>query len=79
MSEQRAGFYFSCNADKSAHDYTIYVDATGFDNVVNVGARYKNAERSGVHEIMMDVEDLERFGQMCIDLARQMKEARNVE
>jgi hypothetical protein len=75
MSEQRAGFYFSCNADGSAHDYTLYVQQTDSRNVVNIGARYKNADRNSIYEIDLDANDLYRFGHMCIDLALQMKEA----
>lgn len=74
MSEQLLGFYFSCNADKSAHDKTIFVDAVD-RSMVRLGARYKNCEPNSLYEIEMDVEDLQKFGQMCIDVAKQMGQA----
>jgi hypothetical protein len=68
---QLLGFYFSCNADKSANSQTIYVDRLSRTNVV-LGARYKNCERNHLYEMEMDAEDLQKFGEMCIDLARQI-------
>lgn len=69
MSEQRLGFYFSCNADRSANDYTIYVEQRSEEQVVTLGARYKNSDPSSLYEIDMDADDLKTFGQMCVDLS----------
>lgn len=74
MSEQKVGFYFSCNADKSAHDHTVYV-TQGNGNYVVLGARYKNSEASSLYEMMMDPEDLLAFGQMCINLATALRQS----
>lgn len=71
MSEQRLGFFFSCNADKSTNDYTIYVQGEALGTVV-MGARYKNSEPNHLYEICMDADDLVTFGNMCIDLAKRM-------
>lgn len=72
VSEQKVGLYFSCNANKLAHDHAIYIDAIDRATVV-LGARYKNSERNHLYEMHMDKDDLQRFGQMCIDLAKSME------
>lgn len=72
MSDQLSGFYFSCDADRSTHDYAVYVQSRD-SLTVSVGARYKNAEEESLYQIMMDADDLAIFGQMCIDFAKIMK------
>lgn len=72
MSEQLMGLYFSCNADKSAHDYTIYVEGISA-STVKIGARYKNSERNSLYEIEMDADDLQRFGDLCTFLSKQIR------
>lgn len=72
VSEQKAGFYFSCNADLSAHDYTIFVEQRKEDTVT-IGARNKNSEPNSLYEMEMDAEDLYAFGQMCIGLPNQVR------
>lgn len=72
MSNQFYGFYFTGNADRSAHDYGMHVDLNKEGNVV-VGARYHSSARNTLFEMEMDAEDLLTFGQMCVDLARQMR------
>ena len=72
MSEQKSGFFFSCNADKSAHDYTIFAQSNEMGNI-QIGARYKNSPENKSYEIEMDADDLVTFGNMCIDLAAQLR------
>ena len=74
MSEQKAGFYFSCDADGSAHDHTAYAEQRN-EGTVTLGARYKNSDPNHLYEIEMDADDLYAFGQMCIALAQQMQSA----
>lgn len=76
MSEQKAGFYFSSNADGSAHDQTIFAEQRNKDTAT-IGARYKNSDPSHLYEIEMDASDLYAFGNMCIALAHQMQIAKN--
>jgi hypothetical protein len=73
MSEQKVGFYFSCDADGSPNDHTIYVEQRN-EGTVTLGARYKNSEPNHLYEIEMDADDLQAFGQMCLALAQQMRE-----
>jgi hypothetical protein len=72
MSNQLFGFYFTGDADKSTHDRTIFVDVARNGNAV-IEARYKNAEHNTLYTIELDHEDLECFGAMCINLAKQMR------
>jgi hypothetical protein len=74
MSEQAMGFYFTCNADKSAHDHTIYVQQRTGDDTITLGARYKNAEPNHLYEIEMDAADLLRFAELCVNLVQSMAE-----
>ena len=79
MSNQLAGFYFSCTADKSANDYTIYVEEVPRDGqTVKLAARYKNSEPNNLYEMILDADDLEAFGQKCLDHARHMKARRAI-
>lgn len=73
MSNQNFGFYFSCNADRTANDYTIYVESSDDGETVKLGARYKSSQPNTLYEILMDSEDLEVFGHMCLSLSSRMK------
>ncbi len=74
MSSKKYGFYFSSDADQSPHDFTIYVQSSNdIEETVILAARYKNAERNHIYEMMLTADDLELFGQMCIDLSERMK------
>lgn len=73
MSNQNFGFYFSCNADGTANDYTIYVESSDDGETVKLGARYKNSQPNTLYEISMDSEDLDVFGHMCLSLSSRMK------
>lgn len=68
MSVQYFGFYFSCNTDKSANDYTVYAELDE-DGDVKLSIRYKNAEPNSLYQITMDANDLNKFGKMCCDMA----------
>ena len=78
MSVQYYGFYFSCNADSSANDKTVYVELLRDGNAVRLGARYKNSEPNHLYEIEMDSNDLRMFGEMCIDLSTKMRLAESL-
>ncbi len=73
MSIRYFGFYFSCNADRSTNDYTVYVEMKKFGSTVKLAPRYKNIEANNLYEIEMDEDDLRLFGQMCIEMANAMK------
>jgi hypothetical protein len=74
MSEQAISFFFSCNADKSAHDHTLYVQQSAPGaNTVTIGARYRNANPSHLYEIELDPADLISFGNMCQQLGKIME------
>lgn len=72
MCEQLFGCYFSSNADRTANDYTIYL-AMAQRGIVTMSIRYKNAEPKSLYEIDLDAEDLQTFGQMCLDLSKWMQ------
>jgi hypothetical protein len=77
MSEQKLGFFFSCNADLSEYDHTIYVQyVQTSSNTIVIGARYKSCDPNHLYEIEMDTDDLRIFGQMCRDLACQIESGR---
>lgn len=74
MSEHVISFAFCCNADRSAHDHTMYVNGNARDQrTVTLGARYKNSEPSHLYEIEMDADDLECFGALCQSVARLIR------
>ena len=70
MSERKIGFYFASDANKSNHDYTVFVTTNG--RMVTLGARYECSAPNVNYEIVMDADDLQAFGQLCIDLAKQI-------
>ena len=71
MSVQRIAVAFSCNADASAHDRTIYLQQTD-EETVKVGARYKNSEPNHLYELEMDADDLRDFARLCEAIANQL-------
>lgn len=73
MSEQAVGGYFTCNADKSAHDFTIYLIGKPGEDTVTLAPRYKNAESNHLYEQIMDANDLRSFGEFCISIANLMQ------
>jgi len=71
MSEFFLGAYFSCNADKSAHDYTTYIEVHG--DTAKLAPRYKNAESNSLYEMEFDADDLQKFGEILIDISKRMR------
>lgn len=64
MSIQLLNINFSCNADKSANDHSIFIQSSDCSDTVKVGAIYKNSERSHLYEMEMDSEDLRQLAKL---------------
>ncbi len=75
MSVQITSLSFSANADKSANDYTAYLRPTPDGNWI-LAVSYKNSERSDLHEMEMDVDDVEAFGRLLVAFARAHRDTK---
>ncbi len=73
MSIQITSLSFSANADKSANDYTAYLRPTRDGNWI-LAVTYKNAERSDLHEMELDIDDVEAFGRLLVAFAGAHRE-----
>jgi hypothetical protein len=75
MSTQLITVLFSCNADASANDYTVSLEQRIDSNTVLLGARYKSSQPNRLYQIEMDADDLQAFGELCIAVARLLRNA----
>ena len=69
MENRRFGLYFSSNDDIA----TIHIRIANDPEIAKIVVRSKNAEYNQDYEIELDSNDLELFGQMCIDLSEKMR------